>query len=252
MRMVTPALIGLAVLLAVGVSGSGATRQDSPEAKEKLRQAEQLADRFVARFARTLDFGVVYREMFVRDRKLRRRNLDWFVSKDLLAHLDDPAIEEAYIAMMNTTYLSWLYTLNRPAGFGEDDKELHWPRDVKDEIKRTLFNRCRFLDRDADCEKLGEAPFKTKRDLTQFIYFSNRLSVLFRKHIPRRPFASRAYKRNVRDIVWNGMSSEINDGDHYFEIPEGTPVLEMSRGMFRFQMVEEHGVLRIFNLHLFQ
>jgi len=239
-------------LLAITPDFARAGQQARLDSQEKLRRAEALADRFVTRFVTTLDFKHVYEEMYVDDKRLRRRDLDYIlsgiVSKELIAQLDDGSVGRLYTSFMNTTYLSWLYALNKPRGLSDDD----FPRDVNAEIKRTAFNRCRFLDRHEDCRKVDEEVFKTKRDLEWFISTSDRLSSLFRKHIPRRPLRSLAYNRNVRDLVWNGRPSRIDNGDSYFDISQTTPVYEVSRGMFLFQIIEEQGAMRVFNLHLFQ
>ncbi|HKP37766.1 MAG TPA: hypothetical protein VJT71_12995 [Pyrinomonadaceae bacterium] len=248
-RMRIACVTACLVLLTASTQGKVASQTTSSK-EAKLREAEQVAAHFVKRFSATLDFGVVYREMFVRERVLRRRNVvsmfDGLIEDSLLKKLHDREKEQAYIAFMNTFYVSWLYLLNVNGLYDKDDPAVYLPRDIQAEIKRTAFNRCRFLDRDDDdCENLR---FKTRKGLARFISFSNRLTVLFRRHMPGRPFDSPAYRANVRNIVWNGQGPYVNNGDSFLEIDKSRPVYEIASGMFLFSIIEEEGTLRIASL----
>ena len=227
-------------------------RQEPGAEQEKLRRAEQLADRFVKRFGETLDFGVVYREMFVRDKAQRRRNaesvLNGLAEKRLISELDDATLEETFVAFMDSMYVSWLYMLN-VKGFADKDPERYFPREVLREIRRTAFSECSLLlAGGADCDKLGAESFKTKGELARHVSHWRRLTALFRKHMPRRPFNNSAYKLNVRDIVWSSRQPTVNDGNWYFGIEKRIPVYEISRGMFLFNIIEERGVFRVLHL----
>lgn len=83
----------------------------TPETQAKLAQAEQLADKFMARFADTLDFKVLLQEMFVKDETLRRhlaqRGEEEIAAPELLKQLD-LATAEKFGAELNNLF--WLLT----------------------------------------------------------------------------------------------------------------------------------------------
>jgi len=209
-----------------------------------------MADRFVRRFGETLDFRVVYREMFVRDAKLRHRDIelltDGLLAKPFRGRLDHRTSAETYLAFMSTFYVGWLFELNVRDVYHKEPAE-YLPRDVLREAKKTPFGRC-ILHLDPNCETMDEEGFKTRRELNEFLRLSRRVSNLLRRHMPKRPFESHSYKTNVREIVWNNQTPEVFDGDGAFEIANGTPVYQIARGMFLFRIVNEKGKLRVLSL----
>ncbi len=61
---------GLGAVVAQEVNQPTEAETQATEEKAKIAQAEQVADKFMARFAETLDFNILQREMFVQNETL--------------------------------------------------------------------------------------------------------------------------------------------------------------------------------------
>src|SRR6266550_8459741 len=103
----------LLVLTSLTLS-TAAQRKRAPKSPqpEKQRAAEEAADRVMRRFYDTLDFGVIYREMYVSD-QLKHREVQIIIgnilvqgTRDLkIPPIDLATMERAYIAKRNFDFL---------------------------------------------------------------------------------------------------------------------------------------------------
>lgn len=88
-------------------------RKSVARISEKQKRAEAAADRVMARFYQTMDFGVIYSELFVSD-PLKRREVEITIGHFLMQHTEDQqvppidfaSLERAYIAERNFDFLS--------------------------------------------------------------------------------------------------------------------------------------------------
>jgi hypothetical protein len=238
----------LAAVLLLSGNARGITllRSPQPSAQVKLQQAEQLADRFARRFAATLNFEIVYREMFVRDPTLRRRNaegvLNGLAVKQLSDQVDDATKDKLFVSFMNTLYLGFLYEMNVKDAFKKEPVQ-YLPRELMRVVKRSGLYKCAYFENDCSAHEI-----KTQKELRQIISMGRRLSVVLRRHIPRNAIGSKTYQANVKELVWSGRASSVSQGDSFFAIDERVPVYEVARGIFLFQIIEEAGEFKVLTL----
>jgi len=104
-------LIVLLILLATSIIAQ-TNRPTTRRQSAKQKAAEEEADRVMHRFYETLDFGVIYREMYVSD-PLKRREVGTLfraiamrqaLEKAPAPTFDFPALERAYIVVRRERY----------------------------------------------------------------------------------------------------------------------------------------------------
>src|SRR5215217_712337 len=83
----------------------------------------------------------------------------------------------------------------------------------------------------------------TKEDLARFTREFEYAAKIYRRLLPRAPFNSAPYKRRIAEIGADGGLDKLN-GLPDFGIPEGTAVFALSRDMFDFYFINDHGHYR--------
>jgi hypothetical protein len=241
------ALVFLMLLLLLGKSYA-AQQQNETTDKEKLRRAEQLAERFVQRFAETLDFGVCYKEFFVTDWEKRIENAKRFLpsKSKMRASRKVPAylFEQFYIGLMNVTYLGNLYDMNvSKPNDGQTLEQKLSPELVKAIKASPYFS----LQLKSPCCGEGEEDFKNVTEIKRAIADAKKISALYRKYMPPKPLSSENYKINLASTTIRN-TSEITKGNGEFGTQSDTTMYWVTRGLFIFVIIEERGKLRVLTL----
>jgi hypothetical protein len=74
---------------------------------------------------------------------------------------------------------------------------------------------------------------------------NRRFAAEVRRRLPFNPAFTKAYRKNVTDIVFNGKPTYVEDGDEQLGIPKGVTNYTISRGVFRLVWIEENGQFRV-------
>lgn len=257
----TIALTVLAVLSSLNAPSCATAQQASPnrprQVKEKvadistqeMRRVEEAADRFVKRFHDTLDFGVVFDEMFVADAVQRLRDANFFhsmeISKQLVEKVDNATLERSYKAVMGFYYLKGGYDLSiRPLAGNEQNGDPPLPPEITDALKASKHLRV-FLD-----DRIEDAPILTTRpELEEYIADLNKIASLYKQYLPKNAFSSLTYKASLKAITKDKRSPvRIRNGYEDFGIKKGTKVYTIEQEIFIFFFVEENGKLKVLTL----
>jgi hypothetical protein len=87
----------------------------------------------------------------------------------------------------------------------------------------------------------------TKQDLARFTGEFEYAAEVYRRLLPRDAFKSSNYKRRIAEISADGRLDKL-DGLPDFGIPEGTAVFALSKDMFDFYFINDHGHYRVVTL----
>jgi len=206
----------------------------TPEAAKKLRLAEEAVDRFIERFHQTLDFGVLFDEVYVSNRAQRRRNIYFILSTAPNNHLgwekkfDEAIVREGFIAFMNEYLLNAEYALTLP-------------RSQKRVVPPEIVKAAKALER-------GRSGDETLAGMKEFIAKTNRLSSLYRKYLSPAAFDSQTYKANRKEALKALTASGIVNGFRVFGVGEDTEVYYVERHIYKLFLIEEEGALKVLML----
>lgn len=252
--------IALILLLVASSSIAQESAQKTGAARKNLKRAEQLADRFVERFKETLDFEVVYREVFVIAHEKRLLNSSSIVfetkrQEEIKINITPSETEQAYIGFMNLYYLVALYLSNI---LTEEEKEnssaikskVLFPPELLEAIKEpsTCFFFIDYLE-DSSCkdnpEQADPKLFQTVEEVRQFARSASYITMLFRKYMPREPFNSPGYKAHINQLEWHSNETSVSEGDDYFGVGQETTTYQVYRELFVLNIVEENGEMKV-------
>lgn len=214
------------------------------EENDKLKQAEELADRFVRRWHETLDLKVVFNELFVTNPSYLSQNYHLYSKVEDCNGCTEEMIKEAYFSYQNAFALR---------------KELALVYGTSDD------GECRCPVRFLQALKSLEKSLETRTDETQprgidamllqeMISFDIKWVQLAREILPLSRFSSVAYKARYKKYyedersTVNELESEINRQGLLIEIDENTPAYDVKRGVFEFFIIEEDGKFKVLSL----
>lgn len=247
----------LCVVLLVSLTSTSAIAKQQPQtpvAENRLPEAEKLADRFVQRFAETLDFGVVYKEFFVSNRKQRLYDAVRLAGRASKQNrLDETApelMEQYYVAFMNFYFLNGLYGMNVCSVDENDPKackeEYPLPPDALTVVSNSRYFGLLLRD---DCCGDGEEDFRTVDDLKEYIADANKINGILRQHIPEKPFDSQLYRDNIREMVYYGKkTSVLTYADEDLGIELGVKRYQVVREIFALNIIEEKGEMKVLEI----
>ncbi len=241
-----PASYCLSLLLLTQLVPAFVHARQTSEA-DKRRRAGAAADLFIRRFRETLDFGRAFDETAVHDalRRLRRAGelKSFGMSERLAQAIDGRTAARFYKAFMNFVYLRTVHAVSLKGGDGDPD-HVRLPKEFRRAIDGSKELRHIYSDSVADPPE-AEAP----RALRKFIADLERMSALFRKHLPRNVFESEAYRTSVARLERErGHLFEVYRGGPYFGVAEGVGVYGVCRDLFCFKFVEERGRMKVLGL----
>ncbi len=207
---------------------------------QEAHRVKEAADRFVQRFRETLDFGLVFDEMFVSDAVQRLRKAGFFqgmnISPQLIEQLDDGTLERAYKAFMNFYYLNGVYDLS----VGKESP----PPEVAAAIKASRFYNLLSVEGSE-----AQLTITTQEELKQFIADLNNVAALYRQQLSRDVFDSPTYKASLKAINKEGRRAlQVKNGYEDFGVKENVKVYGVEQDLFIFFFVEENSELKVLTL----
>jgi TonB family protein len=210
----------------------------TPGEKERLRLAEEAADRFIQRWHETLDFRAVFDELYVSNPAQRRRNVYLFISRapnnDKVRQakgLDEALVKDGFIAFWNMYYLGQEYVLSVQH---QEPKDGAVPTDIAEGEKNVR-----------NMEVQDEL---TPDQIREFVVRANQLSSVYRKYLSRDVFESAAYQANYLEHSKHWNSARIEHGWREFKVNKENEVYNIRRGIFDLYFIEEGGQLRVLTL----
>ncbi len=219
---------------------SGQSTVGSVNVDRKTRkQLEQTAQRFVEAYRKRKDFKDCFQIFFVRDAVERMKLAGFFRSMDLDPDLIQSATKDelahAYVAIMNYRFASLAYEFNYPKAPVPQELTSH------KEDYRYLLN--------VIGDSQATTAVVTKQDLARFTREFEHGADVYRRLLPRNAFKSSNYKRRIAENSTADGLDKLN-GLSDFGVPEGTAVFALTRDMFNFYFVKDHGHYRVVTLGL--
>jgi hypothetical protein len=210
-------------------------QKDSSYNIDKQRRAEKLADRFLARFQQTLDFGIVWKEFRLSDPSCTQRANGMLGENDYAKlKLNSRVVEELYIATMNFYFLQNVYELSL-ARIGSQSQDPPTPAEIEVVQKGSKF----FQNDDHQLQSPDE--------VNELIGTLNQLARLYRQYIPKEAMKSPAWRANekyLRDKSGIDQPTVLK-GHETFCIAQTTNVYIVDRGLFYFYVVDEGGRMKV-------
>jgi hypothetical protein len=233
------------------------TRGKSPVGAVQLEKVElEKVTRFAYDFAQHLekaeDFKTLIDRFFTTnylDGYLQDSRTNWFLNlnRDTAAKLSRQELQRFYVAQMNAGYLSSLYLISQlPShAHGEDPAPIEklLPPDVLNLI-RTHAYTAQYKVRDDNYDFLGENVDSVER-LRTYTDLLEKIGSLMRQHVNRVKSAqSRQWQRMLRH--WDLYDPTIRVcADNCFGLPKGTRLFEVNVPVFRLQVAEVSGNLKV-------
>jgi hypothetical protein len=185
------------------------------------------------------DFKDCFQAFFVRDAVERMKLARFFKSMDLDPDLIQTAAKDelahAYVAIMNYRFASLAYEFNYPKA------------PVPQKLTSRKENYRYLLSVIGDSQ--ATTAVVTKQDLARFTGEFEHAAEVCRRLLPKDVFKSSNYKRRIAENITVDTLDKLN-GLPNFGIPEGTAVFALSRDMFDFYFINDHGHYRVVTLGL--
>jgi len=205
--------------------------------RKTSQQLEQTAQSFVEAYRKRRDFKDCFQAFFVRDAVERMKLARFFESMDMDQRLlEDATTDElarAYVAVMNYHFASLAYEFNYPKA------------PVPQELTSHKADYRYLLSVIGDSH--ATTAVVTKQDLARFTGEFEHAAEVYRRLLPGDAFKSSNYKRRIAENRTAGRLDKLN-GLPDFGIPEGTTVFALSRDMFDFYFINDHGHYRVVTL----
>lgn len=218
---------------------SGQSTVGSANVDRKTRQQlEQTAQSFVEAYRKRRDFKDCFQVFFVRDAVERMKLAGFFKSMDMDPALIQNATDElahAYVAIMNYHFASLAYEFNCPKAPVPQELTSH-----KEDYRYLLS----VID-----NSQATTAVVTKQDLARLTSEFEYAAEVYRRLLPRDAFKSSAYKRRIAQNRTADRLDKLN-GLPDFGVPKGTAVFALSKDMFDFYFINDHGHYRVVTLGL--
>ncbi len=203
------------------------------EQKEKLVRSKLLAERFIQRWRDTLEFEVVFNEMFASSPEYQRYNFHKFAmlftgppnrGADGSSQQYESMLRSLFFAFCNVVYLQEEYRMTIPGRPKSNEQ-------FAPEIQRALRDLT-VLDRNSP---------PSLKDILDML---NQTAMMLRGYLPASVFESAAYQANLKNNVNPEATFRIGRARRFGAARE-VEFLELRQGVFTFYMIEEDGQLRI-------
>jgi len=219
---------------------SGQSPVGSVDVDRKTRQQlEQTAQSFVEAYRKSSDFKDCFQTFFVRDAVERMKLARFFESMDMdTALIQNATMDElarAYVAVMNYHFASLAYEFNYPKASVPQELTSH-----KEDYRYLLS---------VIGDSQATTPVVTKQDLARFTGEFQYAAEVYRRSLPGDAFKSSNYKRRIAENRSADRLAKLN-GLPDFGVPEGTAVFALSKDMFDFYFINDHGHYRVVTLGL--
>lgn len=234
------------LIFAILAFKSIAFTQTNQTKEEKIKLAGEAGDQVVKRFRETLDFGIVFDEMAS---KKARKILEKFASD--FGSIDKSYFEKQTAETKELIFKSELNSMYLGAAFmltflNERDKtkpDFYLPPGYFKLVKSFKF----LNGFSEDPSRKNKLPIQNDKDLGIYLEELAKWNKFLRKHLPRKFFTLRRYKKNLKDPVLE-PKEYVGKGDSYFKVPEGVDVFGVVRDMFSLVFIEEDGKMKILGI----
>jgi hypothetical protein len=227
--------VGYPTLHTSGQSTVGSADVD----RNTRQQLEQTAQSFVEAYRKRRDFKDCFQAFFVRDAVERMKLARFFKSMGMdPALIRDSTTDElarAYVAVMNYHFASLAYEFNYPKA------------PVPQELTSHKADYRYLLTIIGDSQ--ATTAVVTKQDLARFTGEFEYAAEVYRRLLPRDAFKSSNYKRRIAENRTADRLDKLN-GLPDFGVPEGTAVFALSKDMFDFYFINDHGHYSVVTLGL--
>lgn len=151
----------------------------------------------------------------------------------LIQNATTDELPNAYVAIMNYRFASLAYEFNYPKA--PVPQELTSHKEDYRYLSSVIGN--------------SQAPTAvvTKQDLARFTGEFEQAAEVYRRLLPRDAFNSAAYKRRIAETGDADRLDKLN-GLPDFGVPEGTAVFALTKDMFNFYFINDHGHYRVVTL----
>ena len=260
MSRVVQLFASLALLCCLSGFGLPQTKW-SAEDQAKLALAEKEAARFVERFRRTLDFGIVWKELHSSNKSCPRNSipdLPMLIGNELVENdrkdrfkeigSNDWLLNRIYVSSWNLFFLesAFIYSQPRP-------KSASVPEDMEPIPKTMGMKRIERADAKSKygigvSSKVGHhREPHSAREFEEYIAEMDRFAALFRKYMPRNALKSAKWRSTVK---WMARMSPVNnggvvDGDENWCLTKKDKIYVPQIGPFYFAFREENGKMKL-------
>jgi len=219
------------LLLAFLVLTTAQTSRATTAAQLRQKDAEEEADRVMRRFYETLDFGVVYREMYVSE-PLKSREVRATVRSSVGAppsKIDFAARERAYIAKRNFDFLV------SAQGFTYDGDKETFKKGAEQQLMLYFMPML----------SPANSPILTSEGLdSRFTANWNHLSEFWRKFVVKENFETDLYRKRISLF----QESRPPERDFVKQIGLGKEIYVVRRERHYLYFVEENGKFRMLSV----
>ena len=228
----------------------GRTRKPNADDKEQLEKVALFAHDFAGELEKTKDFNplidrffiVNYLNGYLLDQQTNRfANL----SRDTAAKLSHPELQRFYVSLMNTGYLSSLYVISQlpsdPDAATSVEKLL--PPDVLETVKNHPYTT-QYKVSDSDFNFLADNIDSAPR-LQSYTDLLESISALLRQHVEKAK-AAESEKWIAMQKAWQLYQPKVAVcGHNCLGLPAGTKIFDVDVPVFRLQVAEVGGELRV-------
>lgn len=199
---------------------------------EKAKDFKPLIDRF---------FMTNYLTGYLQDQKT-----NWFMNldRDTASRVSKQELERFYVAQMNAGYLTSLYVISRLSYEPETAPlEKLMPPDVLHLISKHPYT-ARYKHRDGDYDFLGEK-IDTVQRMRGYTDLLEKISSLMREHV-RQVRAAHSTSWRVMLADWDLYQPTIRIcAENCFGLPKGTRIFQVNVPVFRLEVAEVGGKLKV-------
>ena len=221
---------------AMAITNESATRPETGR-----ERAEKTAQQFIARFQETLDFGAAFDLCRAADTAKALRHIRFLqifhVAPDVATATPDAALLDYYKTLMNSYYIARLYQIIVSLPQGKEGAEAAMPSDVARALRESKFAA---MNANPD----GGREISTAAELAEYIALTQRLTRLYKRHLPHKPFASKPYLEFAAEQLSDKSIAELS-GYADLGVAPSHKVWALTREMFTIYLVEEKGAARI-------
>jgi hypothetical protein len=216
----------------------------------RLQKAATYAYEFAQRLEQAKDFKPVIDRFFVANYLngyLNDRQTNWFLNLDrhTAAMLGRQELQRFYVALMNAGYLSSLYVISQYPSDSEEPVAVERliPPDVLQLIRNHPYTVA-YKRHEGNYDFLAEKIDNVKR-LRSYTDLLEQLSLLMRKHVIRVAAEhSKEYQAMLED--WDLYQPKVRScSQDCVGLPKGTILFEVNVPVFRLQIAEIRGNLRV-------